>query len=112
MYEGDNRPWSEQYRLAGEVWADKEAAAQMYEDTKSSILSQRCKELGDIAVNRAEQEVKSSPFWREHVRKIVEARKEANKARIELDYIRMKFYEWQSQQANSRAELRTLGATT
>lgn len=110
--DGDNRPWSEQYRIAGEQWADLEAAAQLLEDTKSAVLAQKCSELGGIPVNRAEQSVKSSPFWKDHVAKIVEARHKANLAKVQLDYVRMKFYEWQSSQANSRAELRTLGTTT
>lgn len=110
--EGNGGLWSEQYRLAGMVWADREAAAQILEDSKSAILAQKCKELGDIPVNRAEQEIKASKFWRDHIQKIVDARKEANKAKIELEYIRMCYYEGQAQQANTRAELRTLGNTT
>lgn len=110
--EGDNRPWSEQYRIAGERWADLEAAADLLETTKSSVLAQRCAELGDIPVNRAEQQIKASRNWGDHLKKIAEARKQANRAKIELDYIRMKFYEWQSGQANTRAELRTLGSVT
>lgn len=112
MMDDNNRPWSEQYRIAGERWADLESAAQLLEDTKSSILAQRAADYGGIPVNRAEQQVKSSRFWAEHIQKIVDARREANKAKIELDYVRMKFYEWQSQQANSRVELRTLGTVT
>lgn len=108
----NNTPWSEHYRIAGERWANLEAAAQLLEDTKSAVLAQKCAELGGIPVNRAEQSVKSSRFWQEHIEKIVEARKEANKSKVELDYIRMKFYEWQSSQANSRAEMRTLGVVT
>ena len=104
--------WSEQYRIAGERWADLEAAAQLLEDSKSAMLAQWCAELGDLPVNRAEQIIKASPKWRQHIGIMVEARKEANKAKVQLDYIRMKFYEWQSGQANTRAELRTLGSVT
>lgn len=110
--DGDNRPWSEQYRIAGERWADLEAAAQLLEDTKSAVLAQRCSELGGIPVNRAEQSVKSSQFWKDHIAKIVEARHKANRAKIELEYFKMKHHEWQSSQANTRAELRTLGTVT
>lgn len=110
MPSGDNLPWPEQYRIAGEAWADLEAAAQLLEDTKSAVLAQKCAELGSLPVNRAEQTIKASPFWRGHIEKIVRARESANKARIQLEYCKMKFYDFQSQQASSRAELRTLGS--
>ena len=50
--------WADKYRYAGEDWADKESAAALLEDLKSSVLSQRAAALGDMAVNRAEQIVK------------------------------------------------------
>jgi len=110
--DGSNAPWSEQFRAAGEKWTDLEAAAQILEDSKSAVLAQKVSEQGDIPVNRAENNVKSSRFWRDHIEKIVEARRLANRAKIELEYIKMRYYEWQSSQANTRAELRSLGSTT
>ncbi len=32
--------WAERYRLAGEDWVDKDAAARLLEDTKATVLSQ------------------------------------------------------------------------
>lgn len=110
--DGDNRPWSEQYRIAGERWSDLEAAAQLLEDCKSAVLAQKVAEQGDIAINRAEANVKSSRFWKDHVEKIVEARRLANRAKIELEFIKMRYYETSGQDANRRAELRILGGTT
>lgn len=108
-----NQPeWSEEYRIAGLDWADKEAAAQMLEDSKSAVLAQKCAELGDIPVNRAEQTVKASSFWAEYIKKAVAARQEANVARVEMEYRRMRFNQRQSQEANARAEMRTLGTIT
>lgn len=102
----DNKPWSEQYRLAGEDWADKEAAAQLLEDTKSAYLAQKVAEYGDIPVNRAEQKVKASKEWDTHVRKIVEARKIANVAKVHLEAMRMRYNEWNNEEANRRTEAR------
>ena len=100
-----NEPWSEVYRRAGYKWRDLEAAAQLLEETKSSLMAQKQTALGgDLPVNRAEQTVKASPDWMEHLRKIVEARKKANGAKIDLEYCRMKFNEWQSAEANHRIE--------
>ena len=102
----DNRPWSEIFRLAGEDWVEKEAAAQLLEDTKSAVLAQRMLALGDIAVNRAEQKVKASPFWTEHVTKIVDARKAANQAKIHMEYVRTQMWENNNREANARAEMK------
>src|ERR1035437_5171903 len=104
--EGDNRSWADKYRAAGETWADLESAAQLLEDCKSVVMAQRQSSLGEIPVNRAEQMVKASPDWEEYVRSCVEARHQANLARINLEAIKMSFTEWNSQQANERAEFK------
>lgn len=105
-------PFSENYRIAGEDWADKEAAAQLLEDSKSAVMAQRQTMLGDIPVNRAEQLVKASEWWRTHVQTIVEARRVANQAKIKVEYLKMRFHEHQSREANGRAEMRFLGGDT
>lgn len=100
---------SELYRIAGEDWADKEAAAQILEDSKSSVMAQWQTELGDIPVNRAEQTVKASARWRGYIQDTVDARKAANLAKITLEVIRMRAMEYQAKEANQRTELRILG---
>lgn len=102
-------PFSEQYRLAGEAWADKEAAAQLLEDTKSAILAQWVADLGDIPVNRAENIIKAEDRWTELIEDIVKARKAANLAKVHLKVAEMRYYENQAKQANTRTELRALG---
>ena len=104
--EFDNRPWSEIYRVAGEDWVDKEAAAQLLEDTKSSVMAQKQALYGDIPVNKAEQKVKASKEWEDHIKKIVAARQAANHAKIHLEYVRMAAWEENNKNANARAELR------
>jgi len=101
-----NAPISEQYRLASLKWVRANAAADLLEETKSAVLSQRMAALGDVPVSHAERAVKSSPEWQEHVEKIVDARREANELRVEADVLKMKFYEWQAEGANRRAEMR------
>jgi hypothetical protein len=98
----DNRPLSQIYLEAAEDWCDKEAAAQLLEDCKSAVMSQRQTALGDLPVNRAEQIVKASPGWHEHLEKIVEARRIANLAKVQCEYIKMRQMEWISHQANDR----------
>ena len=56
--------------------------------------------------NRAEAEVKASPEWHDHITKMVEARSAANLKKVQLEFIRMRFNEWQSENATKRAEMR------
>lgn len=100
------RPLSEQFRVIAKQWADAEAAAQLLEDTKSAVLAQKIAEQGDMPHNKAENNVKASEDWRDHIARIVEARKEANLKKLHLEYIRMRFSEAQSMDANARAERR------
>jgi len=106
MHDGENRPLSEIYAEAGEDWSSKEAAAQLLEETKSAIMAQRQAMLPEMPVNRAEQIVKASPDWHDHIEKIVEARRVANLAKIELEVIRMRFNEQNNIQANARLEMK------
>jgi hypothetical protein len=102
----DDLPWSEQFQIAGEDWAEKEAAASLLEDCKSAVMAQRQAMLGDMAVNKAEQVVKASPDWTEYIEQTIEARKAANKAKVNMEAMRMKFNEWQNTEANARTEAR------
>lgn len=101
-----NAPLSEQFRLAAKDWVDKDSAASMLEETKSAVLSQRMAALGDIAVSKAELQVKASTEWREFVEGMVRARTSANLAKVKLEWIRLKFNEWQSDAATKRAEMK------
>jgi hypothetical protein len=101
-----DRPISEEFRLIAKQWVDADAAARLLEETKTTVLNQRMKALGDMAVNAAEREVKSSPEWHEFIKELVDARTKANLLKCQMEYIRMKFNEWQALDANSRAEMR------
>lgn len=101
-----NAPLSEQFRLAAKDWVDKDSAASMLEETKSAVLSQRMAALGDMAVSKAELQVKASQEWREFVEGMVRARTSANLAKVKLEWIRLKFNEWQSDAATKRAEMK------
>lgn len=101
---------SEQYRLAGIEWAHLDAAANLLEESKSSVLSQMVGKLlqapGMTAYNRAEMTAKASPEWAEYIREMVKARENANLAKIDVEWIRMKYGEQQSAEATARAESR------
>jgi len=101
-----NLPWSEQFRIVAKEWVDLDKAATMLEETKSLVLSQKIKAQGDIAHNRAEAEVKASPEWLDYITRLVEARSAANLKKVQMEYLRMKFQEWSSENASRRAEMR------
>lgn len=101
-----NRSLSEQFRIFAKDWVDKDAAASMLEETKSAVLAQRMGALGDIPVNRAEQIVKGSQEWHDWIAGMVNARTAANLAKVKLEWVRMRFNEWQSEEATKRAEMK------
>ena len=102
----NDAPLSELYRIAAEEWVDADHAARLLEDTKSSILAQWINDHGDIPVSRAEAKVKASDDWLRLVEDTVTARTKANKAKVQLDYLRMRFSEEVSREATSRIERR------
>jgi len=103
---GDNRPLSEQFRLAAKAWVEADAAASLLEETKSAVLSERMTALGDMPVSRAEMTVKASPEWREFIESMVKTRQAANLAKVKVEWLRMRFSEQQSFEATARAERR------
>lgn len=102
----DNLPWSEQFRIIAKQWVDAEAAASLLEDTKSAVLAEKMQALGDMPVSKAEMIVKGSQEWRGELLSITTARQAANRLKVQMEYIRMKFMEWQSENATKRAEMR------
>jgi hypothetical protein len=76
---------------AGEEWADKESAASLYEETKSTVLAelknQVQAELGEKPLSEAARETKARamPEYRLHLTQMVAARREANIARVRYD---------------------------
>lgn len=106
MMDRSNQPLSEQYRLAATDWVEKDSAANLLEDLKSAMLSQRMALLNEKTVSKAEMEVKASPEWEDYITKTVEARKAANLAKVTCEYLRMKFWECNSHEATERVERR------
>lgn len=103
------RPLSEQYRIVAKQWVDAHAAAELLEETKSAnlaemILNYKAEQGEPVPHNQAETAVKASADWKEFVAEMVEARRMANRYKVQMEYIRMKFSEWQSLNANARQE--------
>jgi hypothetical protein len=99
-------PISEQFRIIAKKWVDADTAATMLEETKSAVLSRMMSNLGDMPVSRAEMTVKASEEWRDYIKEMVEARQRAALLKVQMEYIRMQFSEWQSMEATKRAEMK------
>ena len=100
----NDTPISERFRLAAIEWADLDAAARMLDEGKTTYLAQQKALLGDIPDSHAEKQVKAGDPWSNYIKTMVRAKTQANKARVEVDYLKMLFQEWQSREANNRAE--------
>ncbi len=110
------RPLSEQFRLVALAWSDANSAASLQEELKSTTLEKWKTELilasGDMADNKAERTVKAQPRWEAYIREMCKNRAEADKRKVQMEFIRMKFQEWSSSEANQRQEARlTRGMT-
>lgn len=97
---------SEQYRIAALQWCDAEAAADLLENTKSAVLAEKMQSYTDMAVNKAEMMVKASQGWKDFIEKMVSARKTANRLKVQVEFLKMKFYEQNSHEATARAEMK------
>lgn len=100
------RPQSELYREAAMRWADLDAAARMLEEGKSAVLAQRMALLGDMPVSKAEQQVKASEFWADYIKRMVNTKTQANKAKIEVEFVKMQHWEKTQDRADQRFEAR------
>jgi hypothetical protein len=106
----DDRPISEKFRLVAREWVEADEAASLMEETKSTILSEIINNVIsyklDMPFNKAELSAKSSPEYKEFITTMVKLRSKANLLKVKLAYLRMQFSEWQSHEANARAEKR------
>lgn len=101
-----NQPYSEQWRLKALEAVDADDAARMLEESKTAVLSERIKGLGDMPYAHAERDVKASQWWRAWVKSMVNARTTANRLKIEAEFLKMKYFEGQSMNADKRTEMR------
>ena len=69
---------------AGEDWTDKEAAADLLEETRKTVLAELMQGLQGTAAER-ERNALADPAYRLHVTNMTAARREANRARVKYD---------------------------
>lgn len=89
---------------AGEEWADKEAAADVLEETKKTLLAEIGSNLTAGSVAERERFALASAEYKLHVTKMTSARKEANRARVRYDAMRVLGEMRRTQESTRRAE--------
>lgn len=98
---------AKRFRDDGHAWADKDGAASLLEETKRTLRSQiALKHLPEVgSVSKAEMIAEATLEYIEHIKLMVDARKEANKARAQYDADRAFIDLLRSQESSRRAEL-------
>jgi NMD protein affecting ribosome stability and mRNA decay len=87
----------------GEDWVDKNAAAEILEETKKSVLAELMNALEGPKTER-EARALADPTYRLHITNMVTARKEANRARVKYDSMRVLAEMRRTQESTRRAE--------
>lgn len=89
----------------GEAWSDAEAAASLLEETRKSVLAQEMAACGEMPVSKAEMHALASPVYRQHLVAMVEARHQANRAKVSYDGSRALMDLVRSAEATRRTEM-------
>lgn len=90
---------------AGDDWADKEAAADLLEETKKSVLADLMIKASASTAAAKEMYALADPIYRTFIEGMVNARKAANKAKVRYDSARMLAEHRRSQEATERAKI-------
>lgn len=100
---------TERMRLAGEEWADEEAAASLFEETRKSVLAELMnrEEWKGMSMAAKESLALAEPAYRLHIANSVAARKKANMARVKYDTARAWIELIRTAEASKRAEMRS-----
>lgn len=88
---------------AGEDWADKEAGADVLEETKKTVLAELMNGLDGSASER-ERRALADPAFRLHLTNMTTARKEANRARVRYDACKVLAELRRTQESTRRVE--------
>ena len=88
---------------AGNDWADKNAAAEILEETKKTLLAELMQGFQGSNAER-ERIALADTTYKHHLRTMVAARREANRARVRYDSVRVLAEMRRTQESTRRAE--------
>ncbi len=89
---------------SGQDWADKNAAAELLEETKKSVLAELINGASGTSQSAKESMALADPAYRLHLTNMVTARKQANIARMKYDAVRVLAEMRRTQESTRRAE--------
>ncbi len=102
----------------GETWADSDAAASSLEESRKTILAQLqleytlegvsgrgSEKAKPMPVSQAEMRALADPVYEQHLDLMVQARRDAHKARVRYDMGKMRLELFRSLQATMRQEM-------
>lgn len=90
---------------SGEDWADKDAAASLLEETRKSVLAKLKNETDLKSEAAKESAALCRPEYKEHVELMINARREANRARVRYDSAKVLAEMRRSEESTRRAEM-------
>ena len=92
----------------GSDWAEKNAKAQHWEEMRRPLRSQLVVGLlrEGMAIGKAEHLAQAKEEYEEHIIQMVNARREANKARVDYDAAKVLAEMRRTEAANNRAEMK------
>lgn len=90
---------------SGDDWADKDAAANLLEETKKSVLSKIKNETDAKSDASKETIALCHPEYLKHIETMVEARRIANKAKVRYDSAKTLAEMRRSEESTRRAEM-------
>lgn len=90
---------------AGNDWSDKNAAADLLEESKKSVLAELMNQFQATSNAAKEMGALADPVYRLHITNMVTARRESNKARVKYDAMKMLAELRRSQESTRRAEM-------
>lgn len=91
---------------AGETWADCDAAASILEETRKTVLAELMNQSQASSMAAKESAALADPVYRLHVTNMVNARKDANRAKVRFDGAKLLAELRRSEESSRRAELR------
>lgn len=97
---------AERMRLAGEEWSDLDCAANLLEESRKSVLAELINQSSGGSIAAKESEALANPAYKLHITNMVNARREANRARVKYDTARAWVELVRTSEATKRAELR------
>jgi len=89
---------------AGDDWVDKQAAAEILEETKKTVLAELMQGFQGSTAER-ERNALADAAYKLHLTQMTAARKEANRARVKYDAVRVLAEMRRTEASTRRAEM-------